>query len=156
METVINYYFRELKLKQKIKDCILDTILIPPGWINIGYTGQLQSTRRRRRDLFGELVSPMDQPLDKTEAELGILDETIKNDDVFARYISANNIVWPDGYNNIREAPYIIEIQELPLIDVIANPLFNKSKFNLSPVITMSQRKKVQKFTMKANVPGFL
>ncbi|KKL90770.1 hypothetical protein LCGC14_1901340, partial [marine sediment metagenome] len=149
MQIVINYYWKELGIKNKSKEAIIDGILIPPGWISIGFTGQLQ-TRKPLTDLFGDEVP---QKLNKTEAELGILDETIKNADVFARYVSSWNMLWPDGYHNIREAPYVIEMQELPLVDILANPLFKSAKSRLPSVTAITARRKVQPFTMSANVP---
>lgn len=151
METSINYYWRELKLKQKIKKAILDGILIPPGWIGIGYTGTLQRRRQRPEDIFGEEeLRPLKT---KTEGQLGILDETIKGDDVFSKHISAWNVIWPDGYHDIREAPYLIEIQELPLIDVLANPLFKNAKFNLRGTLSKGKIQRIKSYTVKANIP---
>ncbi len=148
LETVVNYYWRELKLKQKIKKSILDGILIPPGWIGIGYTGRLEKTKQEQ-DIFGEELGEV---LKKTEGEQGILDETIKSADVFASHISAWNVVWPDGYHDPRDAPYLVEIQDLPLIDILNNSLFNESKNNLRGTPVKGIRK-VKPFTMKANIP---
>src|SRR3990167_9267589 len=37
MEEAINYYWSELKLKGKVKKAIIDAVLSPPGFIEIGY-----------------------------------------------------------------------------------------------------------------------
>lgn len=146
MQTTLNYYWRELQIKRKIKKAIIDGVLIPPGWVGIGYTGSLQ-TKRGRPSLQPELRSL------KTEGQLGILDETIKGDDVFAKHISSWNVVWPDGYHDIRKAPYLIEIQESPLVDILNNPLYKDAKYDLKSTITKGKIKKVKPFKMSANIP---
>ncbi len=150
MQTSINYYWRELKCKQKMKKAILDGILIPPGWIGIGYTGRLEKRKQGQEDLFGEELQPVKT---KTEAEQGILDETIKSDDVFVKHISSWNIIWPDGYHDPREAPYLIEIQDLPLVDILNNSLFKNSKNDLKGTMAAGKIKKIRPHTMNSNIP---
>lgn len=145
METALNYYWRELKMKEKFKDAISDGILIPPGWIGIGYTGRLQKGTQ-------EIFEPELRPLN-TEGQLGILDETIKGDDIFSKYISSWNIIWPDGYHDIRKCPYLIEIQELPLVDLFNNPIFKDVKYNLKTTMAKGKIRKVRPFKMSANIP---
>jgi len=150
MEQVINYYWYELQMKRKIKQAILDAVLIPPGFIEIGY--KLLTEKKLREDIF-DLEPQKKEKVRKTEEEYGIFDETIKDDNVFANHISSWNVLWPDGYHNIRECPYMIIKQSLSVGDVIANPMFKRVKFDLlnQRGVRTEGRKRFWPFTMKSN-----
>ena len=153
IQTVINYYWRELKAKPKFKDVIDEGILVPPGWIEIGFTGQLQKAVREVLEEEEEEFTPETKPLSKVESQLGILDETIKNADVFLRYVAYTDVVWPDGYNNIREAPYIVRIERTKLAEVINNPLYNEKKNEIKGTQGKSVSRLPKLKTFKSNVP---
>src|SRR3990167_2094723 len=112
METVINYYVNELNWKKKMQSCILDAILQPPGWIGVGYFYINEKTRMKKEieDEFPELKT-LNEKKEKVESQQGIFDETVKIDDVFTEHISSWNVLFPEGYHNIRECPYIIIMQ---------------------------------------------
>jgi hypothetical protein len=144
MELVINYYWSELKLKKKIKKSILDAVLSPPGFIELGYLFFKEKTdvQKELEEEFPELVTPK-RPIE----EMGIFDDTVKQDDVFANYRSSYNVLWPDGYNDIRECPYIFIRSKVPLLDVKTNPMFKSVKDRLTGFNTVtSSPKKPQLF----------
>ena len=148
METTLNYYWRELKAKPKFKDVIDEGILVPPGWIEIGFTGQLQKPRTIEEEVFSSETKPL-----KVESQLGFLDETIKNADVFMRYVAYTDVCWPDGYNNIREAPYIVRIERTKLAEVINNPLYNSRKNDIKGTQGRSVQRVPKIKTFSSNVP---
>jgi hypothetical protein len=131
MEKVINYYWKELRMKQKIIKAIIDGILQPPGFINIGYKLLLEKNRviNQIENEFPELKDLNKES--KVMEEQGILDETIKDDDVFAEHIPSSNVLWPDGYHDIRSCPYLIVKEKIALTDLLANPSYKKCKYDL-------------------------
>jgi len=153
METVINYYWREKRMKQKIKSVIMDAVLQPPGWIEIGFllfTLKNQVLRQFETD-FPELK----ETDGKVEEEKGVLDETIKDDDVFANQVSSWKVLFPDGYHDPRTAPYMIKVQDIPLIDVLNNPGLKpiKSKLRNLPLSRQSDKRPPKLLTFKSSPP---
>lgn len=150
MEEVINYYWREKKVKQKMKRAIRDAILQPPGWISVGF--QLEGKERDKftKDLEREFPELKKNP-PKTEEQEGILNETVKRGDIFINYLSSWDVVWPDGYNEIRTAPYLFIIERTNLEDVQNNPIYKNSKFDLRKFVGQGNTiKKPTSFTMDA------
>lgn len=109
LERVMDYYVRELDLKGKAKAGLLDGILQPPGWGKIGYT-------RLRRGISGDNG--------KLESELGILDETRRDERVYFSHVPSWRVLWPDGYNDPRQCPYLIEQEPVTLEDLLLNPIY--------------------------------
>ena len=130
MQFVVNYYFRDKEFKPKIKKAIKEAILIPPGWMFTGYK-MVKETSRDQRQLEQEFPELKDTKQEKTEEQRGILDETIKIDDIFIDWVSSFNVVWPRGHHNIRSCPYIIVIENTNLEDVINNDGYNDNKFKI-------------------------
>lgn len=151
MEKVINYYWRELKMKQKFRSAIVDAILQPPGWIGLGYTF-ISAERTMKKNVEEEFPELKDfGKKEKVESEEGFLDETRKIDDVFSEHISSWNVLIPDGYHNIRECPYIIVKQKISYEDVMNNPMFKDCKDEiLSHGYGTTSKPKT--YTMKSNV----
>uniref|UniRef100_A0A6M3IPL3 Putative head tail connector protein n=1 Tax=viral metagenome TaxID=1070528 RepID=A0A6M3IPL3_9ZZZZ len=149
METVINYYWGEKRLKDKIKKAIIDAVLQPPGFIEIGYL-LISEKKKVMRDLEGEFPELKEVKKEKVESEQGILDETIKEDDVFANFISSWNVMWPDGYHIIRECPYLIIKQKVSYLDLKLNPMY-KNVGDLRGFSQSNDNSKPTSFTMKAN-----
>ena len=143
METVINHYWYEKQAKQKIKKAIIDGILQTPGFIEIGYLLITEKNKviKQIENEFPELKDLEKE--EKTEEEQGIMDETIKEDDVFLNHISSWDILFPDGYHDIRECPYLIKKQTITLDKLLVNPIYKNTeklrnrrtlKDNISPV----------------------
>ena len=123
METVINHYWETKEAKQKMKKVIIDAILATPGFMEIGYLLITEKTKIRKQieNEFPELKDI--NAVEKTEEEQGIMDETIIDDDVFLSHVSSWDILFPDGYHDIRECPYIIKKQVVTLDKLLANPM---------------------------------
>lgn len=138
MERALNMYWKKLKMKPKIKKALLDAILQPPGFVMLGYMLLTESNNIKKslEEEFPELKSNKEE---KSEAEQGVLDETIKFDDIFANFISTWNVLWPDGYHDIRECPYIIIKQKMSLEDLLNNPMYGKLKYEISPSASMKK-----------------
>ena len=128
MELVINHYWYEKMAKQKFKKTIIDAILQPPGFIEIGYFlfTEKNKIEKQIESEFPELKDL--EKKEKTEEEQGITDETIKEDDVFLTHISSWDILFPDGYHDIRECPYLIKKQVVTLDKILANPIYKNTE----------------------------
>ncbi len=155
MERSLNYYWLELKLKKKIKSSILDGVLQPPGFIELGYLfikeNQKSEVQKELEEEFPELKAPQ-EPLEK----FGIFDDTIKEDDVFAKQPSSWDVLWPDGYHDIRECPYMIIKERHTLKDVRANEMFKDVRHRLTGFETKSSaQEKPNKFRLK-DTPGVI
>lgn len=147
MQIVLNRYWTDKNVKEKIKSAIVEGVMFPPGWVSIGFTALIE---KNEGDIFPEVKKTKAE----TEAQQGIMDETIKNEDVFISHVPSWNMLWPDGYNKIRTSPYIIERQELPLIDIINNPIYKESKHQLRKTREFAEaKKKIKPFTVKADIP---
>lgn len=128
MEKVINYYWREKKVKKKMKKAIKDALLQPPGWLSVGFKMPLdkETTQIELEQEFPELKQKK-----KTEEELGNLDETVKRGDISINYHSAWDVMWPDGYNDKRTSPYLFVLERTNLQDVQNNTMLKKSRFDV-------------------------
>ena len=151
METVINHYWYEKQAKQKTKKAIIDAVLQPPGFIEIGYF-LFTEKNKAVKDIESEFPELKDKDKkEKTEEEQGVLDETIKEDDVFLNHLSSWDVLFPDGYHEIREAPYLIKKQVITLEKLLANPVYKKSKYRLSNKRTLKDHiSPVTAYNMKA------
>ena len=152
METVINYYWKEKLAKKKIIQCIKDSALQPPGFVEIGYTLLSEKNKiiTEIESDYPELKEVRNRK-EKVESEQGVLDETIKEDDVFLNYVSSWDILWPDGYHDIRlECPYIIKRQKISYLDLIANPIYKPSKYKLKGLRQTQIERRPTVFNMKA------
>ena len=151
METVVNHYWYEKQAKAKIKKAIIDAILQTPGFIEIGYfifTEKNRAIKEIERE-FPELKDL--EKKEKTEEEQGITDETIKEDDVFLNHLSSWDVLFPDGYHDIRECPYLIKRQVTTLEKVLANPAYGDAKLKLRNRRTLKDHiSPVTAYNMKA------
>ena len=131
MEIVINHYWYEKKAKKKLKQAVMNAILQCPGFIEIGYF-LFTEKDKAIQEIESEFPELKDiNKKEETEEEQGIMDETIKEDDVFLNHVSPWNILFPDGYHEIRECPYLIKKQKITLEALLANPAYKKSKYKL-------------------------
>ena len=152
MQTALNYYWRELKIKKKMHSCLIDAVLQPPGWINLGYMFYKSKINKEIEESFPELKDTKPVP---TESEMGIYDESRKVDDIFCEQVSSWNVMFPEGYHNIRECPYLIVKQKISLEDLYINPMFNNNKFKINSSNAYGSGKLPQKYDMKASVNIF-
>lgn len=138
MEEAINYIWGELDLKHQFKKTILSAFLTPPGWIKLGYTakvgediGNLDQIKEKSliRDIKNAITGVFKKPSDKSPEEQGILDLNIKEESVFAKWLPSWNILMPPGYHDVNNMPWLIEIEDVSMVDFKLNPLYrNKDK----------------------------
>lgn len=154
MEKAINYYVNELNWKKKMQSCLLDAILQPPGWMGLGYLYINEKSRMKKEieEEFPELKD-LNGGKEKTESQQGIFDETVKMDDVFTEHISSWNVLFPEGYHNIRECPYLIVLQKTTLEDLHSNPIYKDSKYRIQNNHSTVRQQSPRKMDMKADVP---
>ena len=148
LETVVNIEWRRLELKQQFKRVILSTCLMPPGWLKTGYTAKIgqdiaKLDEHRQKDLIKSLKDAVSGVFREKKAltpeEQGVLDEYIEEESIFASWVSSWNMLIPEGYQLISQMPYLIEIEDLPKIDFMANP-FYKNKDKAKPSTDVSTK----------------
>jgi len=67
---------------------------------------------------------------EKLPEEQGILNQYIKEETCFATWIPSWRILVPEGYHLVSDMPYLIEIEDVHLVDFRKNPLY-KNKENI-------------------------
>ena len=73
LELVINYIFRELRLKNEVYRLLMDTFLFGHGWLKYGYIGEMGDTG-------------VEVPTEKSEY--------IKDEEIFAAYVPYEDVVF--------------------------------------------------------------
>jgi len=123
MELMLNDTWRTKKGKKKTKQAILDAILQTPGFLEIGYLF-ISEKKKQEKEIEQEFPELKKLGNEKVEEQKGILDETIKEDDVFLNHRSSRDVMWPNGYHDIRESPYMIVEEDTTLDIVLDNPSY--------------------------------
>lgn len=136
LEKVINYYWRELGLKQEFKRVIMSAFLTTPGWIKVGYFGEIgqdvaqieenkvENVIKKVTDSIKDFIKGGKQKERLLIEQQGILNEFIKEENVFAQWIPSWNILQPDGYHLVEQMPYLIEVEDVSIVDLRANPMY--------------------------------
>jgi hypothetical protein len=141
MEQVINIYWRKLLMKQQFKRVIKSSLLMPPGWIKTGYTAKigqdiakLEEAEQKTllQEIKGAITGIFKEKKEKTPEEQGVLNQYIEEESIFANWIPSWNMLMPEGYQLVENMPYLIEIEDIPKIDFLANPSY-KNKENIKP-----------------------
>ncbi len=150
METVINHYWESKEAKEKMKKVIIDAVLQTPGFMEIGYLliTEKDKIRKQIENEFPELKD-LDKK-EKTEEEQGIMDETILEDDVFISHLSSWDVLFPDGYHDIRECPYLIKKQVITLDKLLANPTYKNTDKLRNRTTLKDQISPVTAYNMKS------
>ena len=140
MEQVINYHWIEMGLKQENKRAIRSAFMMPPGWVKVGYTAELgqdvakideikeKGAIQLLKDAIKGVFSKEKKEL--TPEEQGHLNYFIKEENIFATWIPSWNIIMPEGYHVIEKMPWICEIEDVNMLDFLANPTY-KNKTDL-------------------------
>lgn len=134
MEDMINLKWRKLRLKQQFKRVIHSGLLMPPGWIKVGYTAKIdedvaKDDENKQKGLVESLKQVIKGVIGKDEKlpeEQGILNMFIKEESVFSTWIPSWRILIPEGYHLISDMPYMIEIEDIALEDFKRNKLYKK------------------------------
>lgn len=166
LETAINVYWKKLELKQQFKRVILSAALMPPGWIKVGYTAkigqdvaELEEIRQKTlvQNIKSAITGVFKQEKNLTPEQQGVLNEYIEEEDIFATWIPSWNILMPEGYHLVSQMPYLIEIEDIPKVDFLANPLYknkNKAKESSSLNIDETGGEKLRKPTYNKTSSG--
>lgn len=142
MEEALNYTWEELRLKPEVRHAIYDAVFTPPGWIKIGYTAEfgedIAEIEKQGGLDIGKLLKSALEKTKKTPEEVGILTGDIKEESVFAQFISSWRMLLAPGYHRVKNMPYLIEIEDVPIQDLVRNKLYKKAKFDVKPSRTVS------------------
>ena len=138
MEEVVNYEWRELGLKQQFKKAILSAFLTPPGWLKLGYTAKIEedvskldeiNQKSLIKDIKNALLGRLKEEKNLLPDEKGILDLNIKEYSLFVSWLPSHAMLMPPGYHEIGKMPWLIEIEDVSMVDFKSNPLYkNKDK----------------------------
>lgn len=150
METVINHYWFDKKAKKKMKQAIIDAVLQTPGFMEIGYLLITEKNKaiKQIESEFPELKEIGKKEL--TEEEQGITDETIVEDDVFINHLSSWDVLFPDGYHEIRNCPYLIKKQGITLDLLVRNKMFKNTELLRNGRVSGSNISPATAYNMKA------
>lgn len=135
LEKVVNKEWKRLKLKQQFKRLVLAGLLTPPSFIRVGYTAKIgqdeaKNEENKEKEETKSLITSIKDVLLGTETkpkelklpeEKGVLDSTIKEESIFATWISSWNILVPPGYHLFEDMPYIIQREKMTMQDFIEN-----------------------------------
>jgi hypothetical protein len=155
MEKVVNYYWRELGIKQEMKRCILSSAITSPGWMQVGYTAKIgqdvaKIEDERNKDLVGKIkdfIKGVNGKQEKSPAQQGVLNEYIVEESPFVKWVDSWKVLVPPGYQNFSEMPYVIIIETVAKIDFKANPLYKnreKVSFGQADNVTSSKFQKIE------------
>ena len=139
LETLINYHWIELGLKEQFKKAIKSGFLTPPGWLKIGYTAKIgqdvaEPEKNIEKNLLKEVKDAiLGKTIQKLPEEQGVLNEYIKEESIFVSWIPSWNILVPEGYNQVSQMPWLVEIEDMSMLDFKANPKYsNKGEMKSS------------------------
>ena len=137
MEKVVNHHWKVLKMKGQMKKTILSGLLTPPGWVKIGYTAKIGDDTAKieeikQKSLIGDikdfLKGKVKDEKELTPEEQGVLNLDIKEESIFASWVSSWNILMPPGYNQVKDMPWMAEIEYVPMIDFKRNPMYSNKE----------------------------
>lgn len=164
METIVNYYWRELKLKQEFKRVIMSGMMMPPGWIKLGYTAKIgqdvaiidEVKEENAINVLKEAIKGIftkKEENGKLPEQQGELNLYIKEENIFATWIPSWNMLMPEGYHVISKMPYLIEIEDVAMLDFQDNPLY-KNKNDLISDRSVSEIQSLGKSINKVTFNG--
>lgn len=164
LEKVVNATWKDQKLKQQFKRVILSALLQPPGWINTGYTAQIEEDIAKVdenkekgviqtiKDVIKGVVGKKDEKLPE---QMGVLNQNIKEESIFADWIPSWNVLMPPGYHLVSKMPWICFYEDVAMMDFMANPLY-KNKQNMHGVYkddSVSGGKVIRKVIFEDPIP---
>lgn len=137
MEDLLNLKWGKLRLKQQFKRVIHSGFLLPPGWIKLGYTAKIHQDVAKideekekgfvkgLKDLITGIVSDEKERLPE---EMGVLDQYIKEESCFVTWVPSHRMLMPEGYQLVTDMPYLIEIEDVHLMDFLNNSFYKKER----------------------------
>lgn len=149
MEQLINVLWKDLKLKNEFKRTISSAFIMAPGWVKIGYTAQIgqdiaKLESEEEKGLIKQLKEVITGVFKEEKAsrpeDKGELNMYVKEESCFVSWVPSWNVLMPEGYSLVSRMPWLVEVEEIPLVDFINNPLY-KNKKDLRPERTTSDKK---------------
>lgn len=138
LEKVINTIWKDQKLKQQFKRVILSALLQPPGWIMTGYTAKIdediaKSDENKEKGLINTIKDAIKGAISKKEdklpSQMGVLNQNIKEESVFADWIPSWNVLMPAGYHLVSKMPWICHYEDVAIMDFMANPMYKNKEY---------------------------
>lgn len=139
LEKVCNVIWKDQKLKQQFKRVILSALIMPPGWLEVGYTAKIeediaQAEKNQEKnfiktikDVIKGVVGKQD---DKLPQQQGILNQNIKEESVFVDWVPSWNVLMAPGYHLVSKMPWLVKYEDVAIVDFLANPMY-KNKRNI-------------------------
>ncbi len=137
LEKVVNVIWKDQKLKQQFKRVILSSLLMPPGWIEVGYTAKIdedvaQTEKNEEKGLIKMVKDAIKGVLPKNDDKLpqqqGILNQNIKEESVFVDWVPSWNVLMAPGYHLVSKMPWLVKYEDVAIVDFIANPMYKNKK----------------------------
>lgn len=138
LEKVVNTTWKDQKLKQQFKRVILSALLQPPGWIMTGYTAQIEEDiakvdENKEKGIINTIKDAIKGVVnknkeDKLPEQMGILNQNIKEESIFADWIPSWNVLMPPGYHLISKMPWICHYEDVAIMDFMLNPMYKNKK----------------------------
>lgn len=165
LEKVVNATWKDQKLKQQFKRVILSALIQPPGWMMTGYTAKIEedvakSDENKEKGLIKSIKDVIKGAIKKKEEKLpeqmGVLNQNIKEESIFADWIPSWNVLMPAGYHLVSKMPWICHYEDVAMIDFLANPLY-KNKENMHGIYkddTYSSGKAIRKVQFEDPIPN--
>lgn len=164
LEKVVNAIWKDQKLKQQFKRVILSAFIQPPGWLLTGYTAKIeqdvaQADENAQKGIINtikEAIKGALKPKDeKLPEQMGVLNQNIKEESIFADWIPSWNVLMPPGYHLVSKMPWICHYEDIAIMDFMANPLY-KNKKSMSGIYkdnSTSNGKLIQKVGFEDPIP---
>lgn len=165
LEKVANVVWKDQKLKQQFKRVILSALIQPPGWLQVGYTAQIEEDVAQNEDnkqkgllntlkdaIKGAFKSNKDEKLPE---QMGVLNQNIKEESIFADWIPSWNVLLAPGYQLVSKMPWICHYEDVAMIDFMANPMY-KNKENMHGIYkddSFSTGKAIRKVVFEDPIP---
>lgn len=139
LEKVCNVIWKDQKLKQQFKRVILSALLMPPGWLEVGYTAKIeediaQAEKNKEKNFIDGIKDVIKGLTGKKEEKLpqqqGVLNQNIKEESIFVDWIPSWNVLMAPGYHLVSKMPWIVKYEDVAIVDFLANPMY-KNKRNI-------------------------
>lgn len=138
MEEVLEYEKREKHLKDGTQRVISDTVPAGIGWMEVNYL-ERAGERERASNKPPTLMQTVAQALGKSMSEIlpppvletpvpGQLLPEVREGELYLRWLPFWRILLAPGYHLVREMPYLIQIDDVEMEDLAANPRYPEDK----------------------------
>lgn len=137
LEKVVNVIWKDQKLKTQFKRVILSALLQPPGWMMTGYTAKIEediakTDENKEKNIIQTLKDTIkgvfNKKEDKLPEQMGVLNQNIREESIFADWIPSWNVLMPAGYHLVSKMPWLCYYEDVAIIDFLVNPLYENKR----------------------------